>query len=130
MSKRINTHLALDALTMACWRRKPTTKVIVHSGQGLQCSSYDWRGMLEVNGLVANMSLKGNCHGNACAGSFFGLLKRERIRRKVYLTREAVKSDIFNDIELFDNSVRCHGYNDDVSSKVFDGNYFKKLASV
>jgi len=36
MSKRINTDLALDALTMACWRRKPTTEVIVHSDQGCQ----------------------------------------------------------------------------------------------
>jgi len=130
MSKRINTDLALDALTMACWRRKPATEVIVHSDQGCQYTSYDWRSMLEANGLVASMSRKGNCHDNACAESFFGLLKRERIRRKVYPTREAAKSDIFNYIELFYNSVRRHGYNDDVSPKAFEDNYFKKLASV
>ncbi len=86
--------------------------------------------MLEANGLVASMSRKGNCHDSACAESFFGLLKRERIRRKVYPTREAAKSDIFNYIELFYNSVRRHGYNDDVSPKAFEDNSFKKLASV
>ena len=79
--------------------------------------------MLEANGLVASMSRKGNCHDNACAESFFGLLKRERIRRKVYPTREAAKSDIFNYIELFYNSVRPHGYNDDVSPKAFEDSY-------
>ena len=30
MNDRINTELVLNALTMACWRRKPKTKVLVH----------------------------------------------------------------------------------------------------
>ncbi len=33
MSERINTNLVLDAITMACWRRKPKTEVLVHSDQ-------------------------------------------------------------------------------------------------
>jgi putative transposase len=130
MSKSINTDLALDALTMACWRRNPRTEVIVHSDQGCQYTSYDWRSLLEANGLVASMSRKGNCHDNACAESFFGLLKRERIRRKIYSTREAARADIFNYIEMFYNSVRRHGFNDDVSPVKFENNYFKKLMSV
>ena len=130
MSKSINTDLALDALTMAVWRRKPEAEVIVHSDQGCQYTSYDWRSMLEANGLVASMSRKGNCHDNACAESFFSLLKRERIRRKIYSTREAAKGDIFNYIEMFYNSVRRHGYNDNVSPMEFENNYFKKLVSV
>tara|TARA_R110000868_G_scaffold125077_2_gene330602 strand:+ start:33250 stop:33582 length:333 start_codon:yes stop_codon:yes gene_type:complete len=36
MSERINTDLVLDALTMACWRRKPKGDVLVHSDQGCQ----------------------------------------------------------------------------------------------
>lgn len=130
MSKSINTDLALDALTMACWRRNPRAEVIVHSDQGCQYTSYDWRGLLEANGLVASMSRKGNCHDNACAESFFGLLKRERIRRKIYSTREAARADIFNYIEMFYNSVRRHGFNDNVSPMEFENNYFKKLMSV
>ena len=34
------------------------------------------------------MSRRGNCHDNAVAESFFNLLKRERIRRRTYKTRE------------------------------------------
>ncbi|CAI8298249.1 MAG: Uncharacterised protein [Oceanospirillaceae bacterium UBA2001] len=52
--------------------------------------------MLKANGLKASMSRRGNCHDNACAESFFSLLKKERIRRRTYPTREAAKSDVFN----------------------------------
>ena len=34
------------------------------------------------------MSRRGNCHDNAVAERFFQLLKRERIRRRVYATRD------------------------------------------
>lgn len=41
------------------------------------------------------MSRRGNCHDNAVAESFFQLLKRERIKKKIYGTREEARSDIF-----------------------------------
>jgi len=34
------------------------------------------------------MSHRGNCHDNAVAESFFQLLKRERIKKKIYESRE------------------------------------------
>ena len=34
------------------------------------------------------MSRRGNCHDNTCAESFFVLLKRERIRRRIYKSKE------------------------------------------
>ncbi|EHP0780193.1 IS3 family transposase, partial [Salmonella enterica] len=38
------------------------------------------------------------------AESFFQLLKRERIKKKIYGTREEARSDIFDYIEMFYNS--------------------------
>lgn len=35
------------------------------------------------------------------AESFFNLLKRERIRRKVYRTRNEVRRDVFDYMEMF-----------------------------
>jgi putative transposase len=35
------------------------------------------------------------------AEGFFQLLKRERIKRKIYLTRGAARSDVFDYIEMF-----------------------------
>ena len=47
------------------------------------------------------MSRRGNCHDNAVAESFFQLLKRERIRRKIYSTRQDARADVFDYIERF-----------------------------
>ncbi len=44
------------------------------------------------------MSRRGNCHDNAVAESFFQLLKRERIKKKIYGMREEARSDIFQAI--------------------------------
>ncbi len=41
MGARIDRELALNALLMAVWRRRPETEVLVHSDQGSQFSSHD-----------------------------------------------------------------------------------------
>jgi putative transposase len=57
------------------------------------------------------MSRRGNCHDNAVAESFFQLLKRERIKKKIYTNRSEARTDIFEYIEMFYNSKRRHGFN-------------------
>ena len=47
------------------------------------------------------MSRRGNCHDNAVAESFFSSLKRERIRRRTYKTRDEARQDVFDYIEMF-----------------------------
>jgi len=46
------------------------------------------------------MSRKGNCWDNACAKSFFGSLKNEWVKGKVYETLDDAKKDIFKYIEM------------------------------
>jgi len=48
---------------------------------------------------------------NAVAESFFHLLKRERIRRLMYLRRAAAKQDLIDYIEMFHNPNRKHTNN-------------------
>ena len=62
MSSRMQTSLALNALLMAVWRRKPTSKVIIHSDQGSQFTSHEWREFLTDHNLEASMSRRGNCY--------------------------------------------------------------------
>ncbi len=107
----METELALNALLMAVWRRQPQQAVIVHSDQGSQFSSHDWLAFLKANNLLDSMSRRGNCHDNAVAESLFQLLKRERIRRKVYVTKDEGRQDIFDYIEVFYNRKRKHGSN-------------------
>ncbi len=76
------------------------------------------------------MSRRGNCHDNAVAESFFQLLKRERVRRHVYATREGARSDVFNYIEMFYNTRRRHGFNNQLSPVEYEEQYEERLASV
>jgi putative transposase len=76
------------------------------------------------------MSRRGNCHDNAVAESFFRFLKRERVRRKTYLTREAARQDVFDYIEMFYNPQRRHSNNDRLSPVNYEKQYFKRLAGV
>jgi len=130
MKSQMTSDLAIDALLMAVWRRKPKQEVMVHSDQGSQYSSSDWRSFLKANNLVASMSRRGNCHDNAVAESFFQLLKRERIRRKIYTTREDARSDVFDYIEMFYNVKRRHGFNNQLSPVEYEKRYFLSLESV
>ena len=111
MQSRMQMDLVLSALLMAVWRRKPKSKVIIHSDQGSQFTSYEWQKFLKANNLEASMSRRGNCYDNAVAESFFQLLKRERIRRKTYATRKEARQDVFDYIEFFYNPKRKHGNN-------------------
>jgi len=111
MQSRMTTDLALQALLAAVWRRKPQTKVMIHSDQGSQFTSTEWQSFLGKHNLDASMSRRGNCHDNAVAESFFQLLKRERIRRRAYLTRDAARQDVFDYIEMFYNPRRKHTNN-------------------
>lgn len=108
MQSRQTTDLVLQALLMAVWRRKPANEVLVHSDQGSQFTSLEWQSFLKHNNLKHSMSRRGNCHDNAVVESFFNLLKRERIRRRLYKTREDARQDVFEYIEMFYNPKRKH----------------------
>jgi putative transposase len=130
MGPRMDRSLAINALLMAVWRRQPQESVIVHSDQGSQFSSYDWQSFLKTHNLTQSMSRRGNCYDNAVAESFFQLLKRERIRRKVYNTREEGRQDVFDYIEMFYNPRRRHGNNNRLSPVEYEKQYFERLMSV
>lgn len=130
MQPRMCSDLAIDALLMAVWRRKPKQEVMIHSDQGSQFSSLDWQSFLKANNLISSMSRRGNCHDNAVAESFFQLLKRERIRRKTYSTREEARADVFDYIEMFYNPKRRHSSAMQLSPVEFEKRYIQSLESV
>jgi putative transposase len=76
--------------------------------KGVQFTSYEWQEFLDQYNLVPGMSRRGNCRDNVVDESFFNLLKRERIRRKKYKTREEARRDVFDYIEFFNNPPRKH----------------------
>ncbi|ENA3449166.1 IS3 family transposase, partial [Yersinia enterocolitica] len=124
MQSRMTKDIVLNALLMAVWRRNPQKQVLVHSDQGSQYTSHEWQSFLKSHGLEGSMSRRGNCHDNAVAESFFQLLKRERIKKKIYGTREEARSDIFDYIEMFYNSKRRHGSSDQMSPTEYENQYY------
>jgi len=117
---RMTTDLPLQALLSAVWRRKPKQRVMIHSDQGSQFTSREWQSFLRQHNLDASMSRRGNCHDNAVAESFFQLLKRERVRRRTYPTRDAARQDVFEYIEMFYNPKRKHTNNGMLSPVDFE----------
>ncbi|MEQ4930883.1 IS3 family transposase [Klebsiella oxytoca] len=120
MKPTLSRELALDALMMAVWRRKPDGEVIVHSDQGSQYGSDDWQRFCRANHLAPSMSRRGNCWDNAVAESFFSSLKKERIRKRIYKTRDLTRADIFDYIEVFYNRARRHSHLGGVSPEAFE----------
>jgi len=106
---------------------KTDNQVVVDSDQGSQYTSSEWQVFLEANNLKSSMSRRGNYHDNAVAESFFQLLKRERIKRKIYAIRVLARQDIFDYIEMFYNPIRKHGSNDILSPIKNEKRFFMKL---
>jgi putative transposase len=115
----IHRDLVLDALLMAVRRRRPRGTVI-HSDQGTQYGSDAWRRFCRSNHLEPSMSRKGNCWDNAVAESFFGSLKKERIKKHIYKNRELALNDVAEYIDRFYNPTRRHSHLGGVSPDQFE----------
>ena len=105
-SARQDRHLALQAVLMATWQRRGLEPAILHSDRGTQYTSSEYQRFLNDHRLICSMSAVGSCADNAAVEGFFGMLKRERVNRRRYITRSEARSDIFDYIERFYNPAR------------------------
>lgn len=120
MQSTMSAQLVLDALIMALWRRGKPIELLHHSDQGSQYTSEDFQRLLAAEGITCSMSRRGDCWDNAAVESFFASLKKERVYRTVYPTRDAARADIFEYIEAFYNSRRRHSTLGQVSPAEFE----------
>lgn len=120
MKPSLGREIVLDALLMALLRRKPKQPVLVHSDQGSQYGSDDWRRFCQAHQLEPSMSRRGNCWDNTVAESFFSSLKKERIRKRIYKTRDLTRADVFDYIEVFYNRTRRHSHLGGISPEAFE----------
>jgi putative transposase len=103
MSTIQDRQLVLRAVLMACWQRRGRQAVILHSDRGTQFTSYEYQQFLKDHHITLSMSEVGHCGDNAPAEGFFGMLKRERVNRRRYLTVSDARADVFDYIERFHN---------------------------
>ena len=52
------------------------------------------------------MSRRGNCWDHAVAESFFSSVKKERIKKRIYKTREMANAEIYDDIAMLYHRTR------------------------
>ena len=120
MSERMTAGLVCEALTMALWRRKMPTGVIVHSDRGSQYCSGDYQHLLLCHKLLCSMSKKGDCYDNAAMESWNHSLKVEAIHGERFATREAAKAQVFEYIEVYYNRKRLHSRLGYLSPEAFE----------
>ena len=66
------------------------------------------------------MSRKGNCWDNAVAESFFGSLKKERIKKQIYKNRTLASNNVADYIDRFYHRTRRHSHLGGVSPEQFE----------
>ena len=108
MRATMTRQLVCDALRDAIGRRQPPPGLLLHSDQGSQYASGEYRALLARHGMRQSMSRKGNCWDNAVMESFFHTLKTERTHHRHYRTRAEARADVFDYIETFYNRRRRH----------------------
>jgi putative transposase len=86
VSTSLYTDLALDALTMAIWRRENQSAglggLVHHSDRGVQYRAIRYSQRLAEAGAVASVGSKGDSYDNAMAEAFNSLYKAELVRNK------------------------------------------------
>ena len=108
MDSHLRTGLVLDALEMAIAQRRPARKVIHHSDQGSQYTSFAFGMRCRDAGVLPSMGSAGDCFDNAMAESFFASLECELIDRSAFRNRVQAKAEIFRYIEGWYNPHRRH----------------------
>ncbi|PHI29059.1 IS3 family transposase [Budvicia aquatica] len=108
VAKTMTAELALRALRLAKLLRQPKGKVLVHSDQGSQYTSSEWRDYAKDNGVELSQSRRGNCWDNAVMERFFGSLKSEWVKERCYPDAESAKRDISKYVIEYYNMWRPH----------------------
>jgi putative transposase len=96
---RMKARLAVTALESAIARRSDTAGCIVHSDRGSQFRSRRFLAALNRHSLVGSMGQVGAAGDNAAMESFFSLLQKNVLDRRVWPTRQELRIAIITWIE-------------------------------
>ena len=79
ISKFNNNKLVIDTLNEAITKRKDVHGLIIHSDQGFQYTSFEYKAVCASNGITISMSRKGTPLDDSPIESWHGLLKKETL---------------------------------------------------
>ena len=109
----LSNSMSANDTSLAAWRMATKNRavkkgLIFHSDQGVQYATKNFANTLESYQVIRSMSRKGNCWDNAVAESFFKSLKTELIYGNKLVSKEQMKLEIFEYIEIWYNRKRRH----------------------
>ena len=79
ISKFNNNKLVIDTLNEAIKKRKDVRGLIIHSDQGFQYTSFEYKAICASKGITISMSRKGTPIDDSPIESWHGLLKKETL---------------------------------------------------
>jgi len=79
ISKRNDIKLVIDTLNEAIAKQKDVTGLIIHSDQGFQYTSYEYKAICKSKGILISMSRKGTPIDASPIESFHSILKKETL---------------------------------------------------
>jgi putative transposase len=108
MAEHRRAELVVEALEMAVWQRKPTVGLVHHSDQGSQYTALIFGQRCRDVGIDRSMGARGCALDNAVCEAFFASLKKEKLNRRAWPTRQAARNAVFAWIEGWYNRRRLH----------------------
>ena len=124
----LDTHME-EALVVAAFRvalasRKVPKGMIVHSDRGGQYGGKAFRKLLDRKGCWQSMSRADNPYDNAFMESCFGRFKAELLQEGAFESLEDARTEIFEYIEMYYNTIRRHSSLGYVSPMEFEKQYY------
>ena len=107
METHLRTELALEALNMALWQRRPSA-VIHHADQGCPYTSIAFGKRRKEADVRPSTESVGDCFDNALCESFFATLECELLDRRRFKTQAEARMAVFEFIEAWHNPHRRH----------------------
>ena len=108
ISKRNDNKLVMDTLNDAIAKQKDVKGLIIHSDQGFQYTSYEYKAICESNGILISMSRKGTPIDASPIESFHSILKKETLHNNNITSLEEYITLIHEWIEFY-NTTRIKG---------------------
>ena len=130
VSKNCSSKLVTATLRYAYENRGRPQNLIFHSDRGAQYTSAGYVNLLRSLGITQSFSRSGSPYDNAVIESFFNLLKKEELHRRVYRSEQEFLRCVDEYISFY-NSSRPHRYNNykspDSTEKLFENQCFQRI---
>ena len=103
ISKYNDNKLVMDTLNKAISKRKDVHGLILHSDQGFQYTSYEYKAICESNGIQISMARKGTPIDDSPIESWHSLLKKETLYNNNITSLEEYITLVKEWIEFYNN---------------------------